>query len=263
LSEFAAIVQARRGSSRFRDKVLKKIMNKPLLYHVIRRLQASKLVSSIVVATTEQREDKVLRKICDLTNVSIFYGNTNDVLDRYYEAARTFNLENIVRITADCPVIDPTIIDDAISKFIKEGVDYLNNCSIRTFPEGMSVEVFRFETLKKTWKESSWSSEREHVTPYIWKNADKFSQAVLLNQKGNQSDLRLTIDYPIDLVLIRKIYRNLFPINPYFGSDDIIQLINQLPGLKEMNNDIVKYEGYTKSLREDTIVKPKDTDDSV
>ncbi|MDF0681312.1 MAG: glycosyltransferase family protein [Candidatus Nitrosocosmicus sp.] len=257
MSGFTAIIQVRRGSSRFRDKVLKKIMYKPLLYHEIRRLQRSRLVSSIVVATTEQSEDKVLKKICDLTNVNIFYGNTHDVLDRYYNAARNFNLENIVRITADCPVIDPKIIDEAISKFIKEGVDYLNNCSIRTFPEGMSVEVFRFETLEKAWKESLWSSEREHVTPYIWKNADKFSQAVLLNPNGNQSDIRLTIDYPKDLILIRKIYRSLFPMNPYFGLDDIIELINQFPDLKDINNDIIKYEGYTKSLREDTIVKTK------
>ena len=256
MSSFTAIIQARRGSSRFKDKILKRIMNKPLLYHQIRRLQYSKLLSSIIVATTEKKEDKILKKICDISNTDIFYGNTTDVLDRYYNAARLFKAENVVRITADCPVIDPLIVDKVISKFSKEKVNYLSNCSVRTFPEGMSVEVFSFETLEKAWKEAIWSSEREHVTPYIWKNPDKFSLGILLNENGNQSDFRLTVDYPKDLVLIRQIYKHLFSSNPCFGLDEIIQLIGTNPKMIEINKDIVKNEGYIKSIRNDVMIKP-------
>lgn len=256
MSSFTAIMQARRGSTRFKDKILKKIMHKPLLYHQIRRLQHSNFLSSIIVATTEEREDKLIKKICDISNTEIFFGETNDVLDRYYNAAKLFKAENIVRITADCPVIDPLIVDKVISEFNKEKVDYLSNCTVRTFPEGMSVEVFTFDALEKAWNDAIWTSEREHVTPYIWKNPSKFRLGVLLNENGNQSDFRLTVDYPKDLILIRHIYKRLFPINPYFGLNEIMRLIHTNPSLKEINEDIVKNEGYLKSIRNDIIIKP-------
>lgn len=250
-SDFAVIIQARRGSSRFKDKIIKKVFNKPLLFHQIKRIQQSKFISLIIIATTNNKEDKVLKRICDISHVPIFYGNTHDVLDRYYETALEFKLSNIVRITADCPVIDPIIIDKSISKFRKDKVDYLSNCLVKTFPEGMSVEVFTFDSLKKAWQESNLLSEREHVTPYIWKNPDIFKISELINPYGNQSNFRLTIDYPQDLVLIRAIYKKLFAKNPFFELKDITDLLEFDNSLYNINKNIPKYEGYKKSLKND------------
>ena len=256
--KFTAIIQARTGSSRYRNKVLKTIMKKPILFHIIRRLQQSKFISSVVVATTDRNEDMILKQICDISKINIFFGSTNDVLDRYFHAAKTFNSQYIVRITADSPVIDHRIVDEALNKFQKDDVDYLSNWLVKSFPEGISVEVFSFEVLKKAWEESRWTSEREHVTPYIWKNPERFKLGVLTNHRGDQSEIRLTLDYPRDLLLIRKIYENLFPSNPYFGLDDILDLLEKNPFLRKINNDIPKYEGYAKSLELDILLSEKE-----
>lgn len=228
-------------------------MGRPVLYHVIRRVQWAKHVSKIIVATTKMNEDKNLEKITNACNVSIFFGSSEDVLDRYYQTAKSFNLSNIVRITADCPVIDPDIINNTIDKFCTDMYDYVSNCLTRTFPEGMSVEVFTFEALEKCWLESVWMSEREHVTPYIWKNPAIFKSAELLNNEGNQAHIRLTVDYPSDLALIRKIYRKLFPTNPYFLMPDIINFLRKNPNLLNINRNVPSIEWYRTSLKNDRL----------
>jgi spore coat polysaccharide biosynthesis protein SpsF (cytidylyltransferase family) len=230
-------------------------MGRPVLYHVIRRVQWAKRVSKIIVATTKKNEDRVLKKITNACSVSIFSGSSEDVLDRFYQTAKSFDLSNIVRITADSPVIDPDIIDSTIDKFCTDVYDYVSNCLTRTFPEGLSVEVFTFEALEKCWQESAWMSEREHVTPYIWKNPGVFKSAELLNNEGNQGHIRLTVDYPNDLKLIRKIYRNLFPLNPYFMMPDITKFLKKNPNLLNMNRNAPSIEWYRESLKNDHITK--------
>jgi spore coat polysaccharide biosynthesis protein SpsF len=254
-NKIGVIIQARTGSTRFKNKVIKKIMTKPILYHVIRRVQQAKRISDVVVATTDKREDKILEEIANACKVPIFFGSSNDVLDRYYQAATRFNFVNIVRITADCPVIDPTIIDKTVDKFNSGSYDYVSNCLTRTFPEGMSVEVFTIEALRKCWCNAIWSSEREHVTPYMWKNPNIFRSDELLNEEGNQSKIRLTIDFPRDFLLIKKIYDKLFPLNPYFLLPDVINLLKTNPNLNKINNNIGIREGYLASLKNDQIVK--------
>jgi spore coat polysaccharide biosynthesis protein SpsF (cytidylyltransferase family) len=256
-NKVGVIIQARTGSSRFRNKIGKKIMGKPILYHIIRRVQQARRISKIIVATTNKNEDRILEKITSACNIPIFFGSNNDVLDRYYQAARTFNFLNIVRITADCPVIDPIIIDKTIDRFNSSSYDYVSNCLTRTFPEGMSVEVFTFEALKKSWHDSVWLSEREHVTPYMWKNPDIFKSAELLNEKGNQSHIRITVDYPSDFKLIKKIYQSLYPSNPYFLLPDIIKFLAENPLLLKINNNIPLLEGYEASLKNDRKIKAK------
>jgi spore coat polysaccharide biosynthesis protein SpsF len=230
-------------------------MGRPVLYHVIRRVQWARRVSKIIVATTKNNEDRILEKITNACNVSIFFGSSEDVLDRYYRTAKSFNLSNIVRITADCPVIDPNIIDNTIDKFCTDTYDYVSNCLTRTFPEGMSVEVFTFEALEKCWLESVWMSEREHVTPYMWKNPELFKSAELLNDDGNQGHIRLTVDYPNDLALIRKIYRKLFPLNPYFLMPDVLNFLRKNPNLLNINRNVPSIEWYRASLKNDHITK--------
>jgi spore coat polysaccharide biosynthesis protein SpsF len=256
-NKVGVIIQARTGSSRFKNKVGKNIMGKPTLYHIIRRIQQAKRISKIVVATTDKNEDRILEKITSACNIPIFFGSSNDVLDRYYQAARTFNFLNIVRITADCPVIDPIIIDKTIDKFNTDNYDYVSNCLTRTFPEGMSVEVFTFESLKKSWHDSVWLSEREHVTPYMWKNPGIFKIAELSNKEGNQSHIRLTVDFPNDFELIKKIYQNLYPLIPYFLMPDILKFLTDNPKLLDINKNITLLGGYKTSLKNDRRIKDK------
>lgn len=232
-------------------------MDKPILYHIIRRIQRAEYVTKIIVATTNNSEDRILERITDACNVSIFFGSSEDVLDRYYQTAKNFDLSNIVRITADCPVIDPKILDSTIEKFCTDTNDYVSNCLTRTFPEGMSVEVFSFKALHKCWRESVWMSEREHVTPYIWKNPALFKSTELLNKAGNQGHIRLTVDYPNDLELVRLIYQNLFPVNPYFSMPDIIQFLGQNPSLLNMNRNTSSIEWYRASLKNDHVAIDK------
>lgn len=248
--EFYVIIQARRGSSRFFSKVTKNILGKPMLYHVIRRVQYASLVSEIVLATTKRQEDVGLEKIAAAAGIKTYFGSSDDVLDRYYQAARKFGFKQIVRITADCPLIDPFIIDSTIKKFSSNSYDYVSNSMHPTFPEGLSVEVFTFDALEMAWNEADMMSEREHVTPYIRKNPDKFKSSELSNDV-NLSHLRWTVDYKADLEFVRRVYRHLFRINPYFNYHDILQLLEENPHLTSINAGIERDEGYKKSIRED------------
>jgi len=252
--EFAAIIQARRGSSRFPNKVIKHIERKPMLFHVIKRVQKADLISKVYLATTLESQDIVLGKIALAAGIDTFFGATDDVLDRYYQAAIKFRLSHIVRITADCPLIDPVIINSTIKKFTEGSYDYLSNSLIRTFPDGLNTEVLTFEALEKAWIEAKWTSEREHVTPYIWKNPKLFRLGKLLNHSENSSQLRWSVDYDVDLILVRAIYRRLYSLNPYFGYADILELLKKCPQLNLINGGITINEGYEKSIKEDKIV---------
>lgn len=249
--EFVAIVQARRGSSRFPDKVIKNIASRPMLFHVLKRVQNAESISKVVMATTTAPRDRILAKIAKAAGAETYFGSAGDVLDRYYQAARKFKAKNIVRITADCPVIDPSIIDYVIGKFNSARCDYASNA--KTYPEGLGAEVFTFEALERAWNEARLMSEREHVTPYIWKNPDLF-RLIEIKDKSNSSHLRLTVDYKVDLDLVSKLYRFLFGENPYFGYRDILSLLERHPRLSRINKGIPRLEGYNKSLKKDKAI---------
>jgi spore coat polysaccharide biosynthesis protein SpsF len=249
------IIQARRQSTRFPNKVVKKIMSKPMLFHIIRRVQQAKNADSVIVATTSEDIDRALENITRAAGIDIFFGNTNDVLDRYYQAARKFELSEIVRISADSPLIDGGLVDCMISYFESNKYDFISNSLKHTFPEGMSIEIFSFRSLEIAWKESIWASEREHVTPYIWKNNKKFNIGEFLNSNGNESGIRLTVDFPEDLILVRQIYKGLFPIQPYFGLSETLDFLKKYPHLIEINNTTEKYQGYKKSIINDYKIK--------
>ena len=229
------IIQARLGSTRLPKKVLMPINNfDSVLSFGIKQIKNSNLIDHLVVATTELKEDDELVNYVKKINVPIFRGSTNDVLDRYYQCAKKFSFSIIIRITSDCPLIDPTIVDEIISNFInnKNSFDYASNVHPqRTFPHGPDIEIFTFEALQTAWKEAKKSSEREHVTPYIYNN-QKFK---LFNHtsKNDLSNFRWTVDYLEDLELVRQIISRI-QARPILIKD-IITLMSENPKLKKIN----------------------------
>lgn len=248
-----AIIQARISSTRLPGKVLKKIKDKTILEHVVDRVKAAKSIDNIVVATTTNKEDLKIVNICSESGISIFCGSEDDVLDRYYQTARLFKAEHIVRITSDCPLIDPQVIEEVIELYFKEKADYATNTMPETFPDGLDTEVFSFNTLKIAWENAKLFSEREHVTPYIRKNPNIFK---LVNLKCNFSlnNKRWTIDEPIDLKFIKIIYKNLYSEDSLFGMRKILDFLKKNPKIEKINKNIIRNEGYSKSLKEDRIL---------
>jgi len=249
---YIGIIQARVGSTRLPKKVLKKVEGKTILEHVINRVKAAKNLDDIIVATTIKKEDLEIVKLCAQQGISVFCGSEDDVLDRYYQAARLFKAENIVRITSDCPLIDPKIIDNVIDLYFKENADYATNTIPETFPDGEDVEVFRFNALRTAWKNAKLASEREHVTPYIRNNS--IFKIANLKCKPNLATKRWTLDEPEDFEFVKTIYKNLYHKNPLFGMKEILGFLKKHPEVESINKNIVRNEGYLKSLREDRIL---------
>ncbi len=243
-----AVVQARMGSSRLPGKVLKDILGRPMLYHVVRRARAADLVDLVVVATTEAEADDVLEAFCVSEGIPCFRGSENDVLDRYYRTARFFGADVIVRITADCPLLDPAVIDRVIDVFRSGEYDYVSNALEPTYPDGLDTEVFSIGALQRAWEEAGLVSEREHVTPYIWKNKSIFRTAAVRHTE-DLSGFRWTVDEPGDLEFVRRIYAYFGAAD--FGMTDVLELLQREQGLSEINRGPRRNEGYEKSLRAD------------
>ena len=248
-----AIVQARFGSSRLPGKVLLKIMGKSILEYVIERVGKASKIDAVIIATTLNKDDWNIVKLADRLKLDVYRGSENDVLDRYYQAAKIFKVKHIVRITADSPLIDCEVIDNVIGCYFKTNADYCSNTLVETFPDGQDVEVFRFDTLKLAWNESRLLSEREHVTPYIKKHPEKF-KLVNFKCKEDLSSKRWTLDEKNDFDFIKAILESLYPINPYFNMNDVLNFLQNNPGLEDINKNIIRNEGYLKSLKKDRIV---------
>jgi spore coat polysaccharide biosynthesis protein SpsF (cytidylyltransferase family) len=245
-----AIIQARMASSRLPGKVLADIAGKPMALHVVERTGRAKHVDLVVLATTEQASDDRLAKLCARENIACFRGKEDDVLDRYYQAAKQYQAATIIRVTADCPVIDPDVIDTVVQAFQREGADYVSNVLPPTYPDGLDTEVFSFSTLERTWHEAKWLSEREHVTPYM-RNPDRF-QVKNVTHSEDLSHLRWTVDEPEDLEFMRSIFTVLE--GKPFTMADVLEALQQHPDLQYINTDIVRNAGYHKSLRADKVV---------
>lgn len=233
------IVQARMGSTRLPEKIFKTVLRKPLLQYQLERLKRVTLAQDIVVATTTEPRDQQVATFCHKASFSIFCGSEEDVLKRYYDASCIFKADVIVRITGDCPLIDPSIVDQAIQLYLdnKNGVDYVSNTLQRTYPRGMDVEVFSKNILEKANTFATTAEEREHVTPYIWRHPEKH-KILQLTQKKDESFHRWTVDTEEDFSLIEKILSALYPTNPTFTKDDIISLLNTHPGWITINQKI-------------------------
>ena len=255
----ATIIQARMGSTRLPGKVLKDISDHPMVWHVINRVRQAKRLDEVVVATSDGASDDTVAAFCEQEGIPCFRGSENDVLDRYYRAASWIGADTIVRITADCPLIDPVVLDEVVATYLDGGCDYASNTIERTYPDGLDTEVFSFEVLEKTWRGASLMSEREHVTPYIWRNGELFKLGQV-TQEVDLSDLRWTVDEPEDLEFVRKVYEHLYQPGQVFLMEDIVKLLERHPELLEINRGFETNEGYLRSLWEDRVVgSPVDT----
>jgi len=237
------------GASRLPNKVLMPLAGKPVLEHVVRRCQHAQLVERVIVATTVDSKDIPIVNFVSGLNISVFCGAVNDVLDRYYQAARLFGIRHIVRITADCPIIDPDIIDRVIGEYFDTGADYATNTLKETYPDGEDVEVFSFDILSRAWNDAKIPSEREHVTPYIRKN-DVFKKTNLVS-KVDLSQHRWTLDEPRDYDKLSAIFDALYKEDIFFHMKDVLNFLSDHPEVDRINSDINRNEGYTKSLIND------------
>jgi spore coat polysaccharide biosynthesis protein SpsF (cytidylyltransferase family) len=251
-----AIIQARMRSLRLPGKVLFRLGDKTVLEGVVERIKKSKLVEETIVATTLKKEDLKIASLCSAKGIRVYRGSEDDVLDRYFQAAKLLKPDHIVRITADCPFIDHKIVDKTIRLHLSKRADYTSNTIKETFPDGEDVEVFTFKALKATWKNARLRSEREHVTPYMKKHPGTFKIENLECGK-DFSQKRWTLDEKKDYEFMKIIYANLHKKNSVFGMDEIIGFINRHPEYEKINRGIKRNEGYSRSLREDRVVKPE------
>jgi spore coat polysaccharide biosynthesis protein SpsF len=252
------ICQARYGSTRLPGKVLLKILDKPLLWYVIKRLEQVKTKHKIIIATVDSEENLPIVNFAKSFNLDYFLGSEEDVLDRYYLAAKKFNGEILVRITSDCPLTDPSIIDQALEIFLNGNYDYVCNVEPPTYPDGFDIEIFSYEALEKTWREANRTSLREHVTLYIREdmrnNEEKFKTFNFKNDKDYQ-DYRLTVDTKEDFELISIIIKEFYDRWHEFTMNDIIEFIDNNQKLKQINAKYERDEGLDKSYKEDKIIQ--------
>lgn len=249
-----AIVQARMRSTRLPGKVLEDIAGRPMLWHVVSRVRHAKLVDQVVVATSEKASDDPIASFCECEGIACFRGSENDVLDRFYRAARQFGADVVVRITADCPLLDPVIIDRVIQECRTGTYDYVTNTLRYTYPDGLDVEVFSFEALERAWREAMTQTQREHVTPYI-RTSGRFRVYGVENEEDLfQQRYRWTVDEPHDLHFVREVYRYLYNEDRIFLMDDILKVLVERPELKWINQDKVRNEGYYLSIAEESEV---------
>ena len=230
------IIQARMNSTRLPGKVLMNIDGKfPALFYTVEQLKNSKLLEKIVIATSSNQEDNDIEKFCRKYNIKCFRGSLENVLDRYYQCAKEFGITTIVRIPADKPLIDPEMVDEVIQKFKENSFDCVTNFQPSTVPSGTEVEIFSFSALETAWKNASSALDKEHVTPYIYKNKEQFKIFNVVN-KEDLSNFRWALDYKEDLELIRKIVMKIEK-RPIL-TRDIINLLNKEKELIKINQNV-------------------------
>ncbi len=254
-----AIIQARMGSTRLPGKVLKPILGRPMLWHIVHRLRFVHGLQNVVVATSDMPQDEPIRQFCHAANISCFSGSESDVLDRFYQAARQFQGDPLIRITGDCPFVDPKIITELLNLYQKSGADHAGvatgagaiHLEGGRFPDGLDAECIRFSALEKAWREATAASDREHVTPYIWRNKKMF-RCVVLKGQDDYSHLRWTVDNESDFQLVTKVYEHLFRDEKPFLMEDILRFLDRHPEIADLNKAFIGREGYQKLWNEET-----------
>ena len=257
MSGTVAFLQARVRSSRLPGKVLASLQGFSIIEISIKRLKRSKELDGIIVLTSNEPENDALAYIVSQHNIPCFRGAENDVLDRYYQGALKFNVEHIVRVTGDCPLIDPEIVDNVIQLYHKSDADLVSNQLSESFPDGLDVSVFSFKALESAWKNGQLASEREHVVPWIIKNSQENGKSLfkVLDYpcKKNLAEQRWTIDEASDYIFLQELAKVL-PVSLVNASyTDILNTLEKYPEIKNINANIVRNEGYQKSLQKDTV----------
>lgn len=233
-----AIIQARMGSSRLPGKVLKDLAGETMLARVISRLRATNLINEVLVATTNLPVDNAIVAESGRCGVRVARGDQDDVLDRYFQAAHLAEADVVVRITSDCPLIDPEVTDKTILAFLEDKPDYASNTIVRTYPRGLDTEVISLKALTRAWEEARKPYEREHVTPYLLEHPSEF---VLLSVTGDvdYSGFRWTVDTPEDLEFVQAVYFRLGG-RTEFSWRDVLDLLNRAPELLELNRSVTQ-----------------------
>ncbi len=244
------IIEARTGSTRLPSKVLLDLAGRPVLEHVIRRIEQCRRAGEFIVATSIAQMDLAIVKLCAGLGVRVYCGSEDDPLERYHQAARLHQGEHIVRIKADCPLIDPAIVDAAIQLHLESGADYTSNTLHRTFPVGEDVEILTHTALERAWRISDLHSEREHITLCVPKHPDLF-RIRHLESGRDLSCKRWTLDYPEDYELLCIIFQHLYPVNPCFGMGAVLDFIETHPEFERINAHIPVDAGVQRSLRHD------------
>jgi len=251
-----AITQARYGSTRLPAKILKEVNGITLLEIHLRRILRSKMISRLKVATTGEDGSRFIIGICNKVGVDYYQGSVDDVLDRFYQAALPEQPDYVVRLTSDCPLIDPDIIDKIIGECIDGGYDYASNTLMPTYPDGMDVEVFKFSSLATAWKDAGLLSEHEHVTPYIKNNSTVMGGGLFKSfnviNAVDLSAVRLTVDEQRDFDVIKALIEN---VGVDGHCDDYVRYLESHMDIKEINSSIIRNEGYAKSLANDRKIK--------
>ncbi|MCC6290749.1 glycosyltransferase family protein [Candidatus Nomurabacteria bacterium] len=247
----ASIIQARVGSTRLPGKILKPILGVSMLGRMIERVKRAKRPDVIIVATTEKPEDDVTVRLAKKCGVMVFRGSERDVLDRFYGAAKEVGADMVVRLTGDCPLMDPAVIDLVIDSF-QESRKIFDYCSTPSnYPEGLDVEIFTFSTLEEMAHEARLPSEREHVSLFIKNHSDRFTSKSLRDGDSDNSSMHWSVDTQADFDFVTKIFERLYPTNPFFDREDILALLTKHQEILEINKGGTGYEGLAKSLRED------------
>lgn len=254
-----AVLQVRAGSTRLPGKALRPLAGAPMLERHLERVRRARRLDALVVATSTCADDDAVAALCGELGVDCYRGSLEDVLDRVYCAARPGAPSHVVRLTGDCPLADPEVIDQVVAFCIQGGYDYASNVLEPTYPDGLDVEVMRLESLAAAWREARLASEREHVTPFLYKHPERFRLGSVKAQR-DLSHLRWTVDEPEDFELVERIYRALYPGNAAFSSAEILSLLDSAPQLKTLNTRHRRNEGYAKSAAHDRHGTPRSRD---
>jgi len=237
-----AIVQARMGSSRLPGKVLKAILGNPTLWHLINRLQAAQLVDKIVIATSTNQQDKPIVEFAEENGIDCYAGSELDLVDRLYQTAREYGAEAMVRITGDCPLVDPLVVDRVTKCYLdgQDRLDYVSNISPRTYPDGLDTEVFSLSALERVWQEVKDPRVREGITENFLEHPEKYRLGNVAHDQ-DLSAMRWTVDYQDDLKFITEIYSRLYREDNIFLMEDILDLLKKNPELSEINRRYALY----------------------
>lgn len=252
--KYLVLIQARCGSTRYPNKVLANLAGKTDIEWVIERVRRSHLIDEVMVVTSIEKNNLPLIERCVHSGVRVFVGSEDDVLDRYYQAARLLRPEYVIRITADCPMIDWRYLDMAIEQ-IHENTDYLGEIT-ETFPDGLDIEIIKFTVLKEAWEEARLLSEREHVTMFIKNHPERYCIQDLVCPIDHIGNKRWTLDEDRDYEMITKVYDHFVCDlgKPNFVTEDILEFLATHPEIEALNVGIMRNEGLMKSLAYDKIV---------
>lgn len=238
------------SSSRLPGKVLKPILGKPMLARQIERLRRARRIDELMVATSDEASDDPIADLCRVENVALFRGSLNDVLDRYYRAACTRRPSHVVRLTGDCPLTDPVIVDGIIEFALDGDYDFASNAMRRTFPTGLDASIMKLRCLEEAWREAKLPSEREHVTPFIYYRPGRYRLGKFA-QATDESHLHWAVDEAQDFEFATKVYDTLYPSKPEFDTDDTMEMLEREPIIARIQRRVEINEGWLRSLKDD------------